>query len=103
MNLHDIYKGNPGAGPVFELHKSDPDRKINVFQLIIQLEFIDKSRSQKFPSPSFNLRTEVREDGRCRHPLIAEVLYTFTVWQALVVVDWPYYFAKISNNELTLF
>jgi hypothetical protein len=61
VNLHEIYKGNDVEGilgrPVFELSRSDKDRKVNIFQLVIQLEFVDGSFSQKFTSPVFNLRT----------------------------------------------
>ena len=57
MDLHEIYEGNIPEKPVFYLSKSDKDRKRNLFQLIIQLEFIDCSESQKFESPIFNLRT----------------------------------------------
>ena len=49
----------------------------------------------KFQSSNGRLKKTVGVDI----PLITEVLYTFTIWQALVVVDWPYYFAKISNND----
>ncbi|CAB3991426.1 Hypothetical predicted protein [Paramuricea clavata] len=56
VDLHEIYNGNVGK-PVFQLSKSDKERKLNIFQLVIQLEFIDGSLSQKFTSPAFNLRT----------------------------------------------
>ena len=57
VDLHEIYEGNNSGPPVFHLSKSDKDRKRNLFQLVIQLEFIDFSKSQKFESPIFNLRT----------------------------------------------
>ncbi|XP_028410770.1 uncharacterized protein LOC114533451 [Dendronephthya gigantea] len=58
VDLHEIYEGRcPDSPPVFKLSKSDKQRNLNVFQLVVQLEFIDGSRSQKFTSPKFNLRT----------------------------------------------
>ncbi len=57
MDLHEIYEGNIPGQPVFKLAKGDKERKLNLFQLVIQLEFIDGSKSQKFDSPIFNLRT----------------------------------------------
>ncbi|CAB3990428.1 Hypothetical predicted protein [Paramuricea clavata] len=61
VDLHNIYKGNDAEGipgtPVFELSRADKERKLNIFQLVVQMEFIDGSFSQKFTSPVFNLRT----------------------------------------------
>ena len=61
VDLHKIYEGNDVEGipgrPVFELSRSDRERKLNIFHLVVQLEFIDGSFSQKFTSPAFNLRT----------------------------------------------
>ncbi|XP_028414367.1 uncharacterized protein LOC114537522 isoform X1 [Dendronephthya gigantea] len=57
VDLHEIYEGRcPDSPPVFKLSRSDQQRNLNVFQLVVQLEFIDGSRSQKFTSPKFNLR-----------------------------------------------
>ncbi|XP_046861430.1 uncharacterized protein LOC124454698 [Xenia sp. Carnegie-2017] len=58
VNLHPIYKGNNPDKPVFELSRNDKDRSLNLFQLIIQLEFIDGSQSEKFVSPAFRLQTK---------------------------------------------
>ena len=41
MDLHEIYEGNIPGKPVFELSRADKERKLNLFQLVIQLEFID--------------------------------------------------------------
>jgi hypothetical protein len=64
VDLHEIYAGNIPGEPVFLLSTSDNDRKLNLFQLIIQLEFIDHSKSQKFESPIFNLQTLKKESGK---------------------------------------
>ncbi|XP_028414368.1 uncharacterized protein LOC114537522 isoform X2 [Dendronephthya gigantea] len=57
VDLHQIYEGKcPDSPPVFKLSRSDQRRNLNVFQLVVQLEFIDGSRSQKFTSPKFNLQ-----------------------------------------------
>jgi hypothetical protein len=66
VDLHEIYNGNVVGKPVFQLSKSDKERKRNIFQLTIQMEFIDGSLSQKFTSPAFNLRTLESEPGN-RH------------------------------------
>ncbi|XP_028414401.1 uncharacterized protein LOC114537548 isoform X2 [Dendronephthya gigantea] len=56
VDLHGIYSGNIPNKPVFELSKSDV--KLNEFQLVVQLEFIDNSLSEKFTSPTFILQTK---------------------------------------------
>ncbi len=63
MDLHEIYEGNIPGKPVFQLSRTDKERKLNLFQLVIQLEFIDGSKSQKFDSPIFNLRTREPESS----------------------------------------
>ena len=63
MDLHEIYQGNILGKPVFKLSRSDKETTLNLFQLVIQLEFIDGSRSQKFDSPIFNLRTQEPESS----------------------------------------
>ena len=62
MDLHEIYEGNPGCPPVFQLSSSDQERKRNLFQLVVQMEFIDGTLSQKFTSPIFNLRAVKDKD-----------------------------------------
>ena len=63
MDLHEIYEGNSPGKPVFELSKSDKEHKLNMFQLVIQLRFIDGSLSKKFLSPAFNLRSLETKPG----------------------------------------
>jgi hypothetical protein len=68
VDLHEIYKGNyvegiPGR-PAFALSRSDKGQKLNIFQLVVQLEFIDGSCSQKFTSRVFNLRTLEHVKGK---------------------------------------
>ena len=66
MDLHEIYQGNIPGKPVFELARANKERKLNLFQLVIQLEFVDGSKSKKFDSPIFNLSTA--EDSESSGP-----------------------------------
>lgn len=56
VDLGEIYKGP--QQPVFNLAKSDPEKTRNLFQLIIQLVFINGQSSKKFYSPIFRCCTQ---------------------------------------------
>jgi hypothetical protein len=55
VNLHDVYEGNIHGKPAFELFESDKEEDLNTFQLIVQMEFFDGTKSERFVSPTFNL------------------------------------------------